>query len=135
MPLYSYLDASAIVKLIAAEPETAALESALARRDGLLTSRVSVVEVQRAVRRAASRKLLQRVDDVFEAFVLIEASASILGAAGSVAPTTLRSLDAIHLATALSLHFDEPATLEFICYDNRLADAAKRAGLEVSRPQ
>ena len=52
-----------------------------------------------------------------------------------MAPTTLRSLDAIHLATALSLHFDEPATLEFICHDDRLADAAKRAGIEVRRPQ
>lgn len=135
MALYSYLDASAIVKLIAAEPETSALEHTLAHRDGLLTSRLSVVEVQRAVRRAANRKLIQRVDDVLEAFVLVEVSASILGAAGSVGPTTLRSLDAIHLATALSLHLDDPATLEFISYDDRLANAAKAEGLQVNRPQ
>lgn len=133
--MYSYLHASAIVKLIAAEPETAALENTLTHRDGLLTSRLSVVEVERAVRRAANRTLLQCVDDVFEAFVLVEVSASILGAARMVGPTTLRSLDAIHLATALSLHLDDPASLEFICYNDRLANAAKAEGLQVIRPQ
>lgn len=134
MATYSYLDSSAIVKLVAREAETSALENALAHSDGLLTSRVSVIEVTRAARRAGARTLLQRADDVLSSFVLVELSPAIATGAAAINPLTLRSLDALHLATAASLAFKDQDQLEFICYDDRLSSAARRAGLTCRAP-
>lgn len=68
---------------------------------------------------------------MLESFVLIEPSPSILDRAGQLRPASLRALDAIHLATAISLDLLE---LEFIAYDERLAEAAAAHGLRTSRP-
>ena len=135
MPRYAYLDASAIVKLVTREPETPALESTLANRDGLVTSRISVVEVTRAARRSGRRKLVARTQEVFDALVILEISSAIADAAGAVEPAGLRSLDAIHLAAALSLDLGTDADLDFITYDNRLAEAARLAGLPTTIPR
>lgn len=134
MATYSYLDASAIVKLVARESETSALEAALAHSDGLLTSRVSAIEVTRAARRAGARSLLQRVDDVLASFVLVELSPAIAAAAALAEPAALRSLDALHLATAASLDFGGEDQVAFICYDERLSSAARKAGLLCRAP-
>jgi predicted nucleic acid-binding protein len=134
MARYAYLDASALVKLVAAERETAALENDLAQRDGILSSRLSVAEVTRAVRRAGNRKLLQRLEDVFESLVLIDVSAPLINAAGQMLPAELRTLDAIHLATALSVQLGPLDSVDVITYDRRLEQAATRAGLAVERP-
>lgn len=134
MATYSYLDSSAIVKLVAREPETSALENVLAHSDGVMTSRVSVIEVTRAARRAGARPLLQRVNDVLASFVLVELSPAIAAGAAAIDPTTLRSLDALHLATAASLAFGDDDQLEFICYDDRLSSAARKAGLLCRAP-
>jgi predicted nucleic acid-binding protein len=131
---YAYLDSSAIVKLMRVEPETSALETVLAHLDGVVTSSLSVVEITRAVRRVGNRKLLQRVEDIIDSLVLIDLNGGIVASAGGVAPPELRSLDAIHLATAISLDFQD-GELEFITYDQRLAAAARKAGLTVSAPR
>jgi predicted nucleic acid-binding protein len=131
VPSYAYLDASAIVKLVAREKETAALERDAATRDGLLASRLAAAEVMRAVRRVPTRRLLQQADDVLASFVLIGVTTPILDDAGTLSPADLRTLDAIHLATALSL--DLPG-LDFITYDDRLARAAAAHGLHVVQP-
>ena len=68
MPGYAYLDASAIVKLVVAEPETAALERDLADRIALLTSRLSATEVLRAARRQPHRRVLQQAEEVLDSF-------------------------------------------------------------------
>ena len=128
---YAYLDASAIVKLIVAEPETAHLEHDAVHRDGLFTSRLAVTEITRAAGRASHRRVLQLVDDVIASFVLVEVTPAVLDRAGRLDPVELRTPDAVHLATAASL--DAP-NLEFITYDARLARAAAAFGLRVTQP-
>jgi predicted nucleic acid-binding protein len=127
----AYVDSSALVKLIAQEPETAALEADLAARDGLLTSRLAVLECRRAARRVPDRRLLQTADAVLEAVHLLDITAVILNVAAALDPPLLRSLDAIHVATALSV--GDP-TLEVLTYDTRCADAARANGLTVVQP-
>ena len=125
---YAYLDASAIVKLVVAEAHTADVERDAATRTALLSSRLSATEVMRAARRQPQRRVLQQVEDVLESFVLLDVTAAILKHAARLAPTELRTLDAIHLATALSLGLDN---LDFLTYDTRLATAARTHGLSV----
>ena len=131
MPSYAYLDVSAIVKLVVAEPETSALEQDAAGRDGLITSRLAVTEVLRAVRRAGLRRAIRTAEDVFDSLVLVDVTRAILARAAAVLPPDLRSLDAIHLATAAGL---ELPNLSFVTYYGRLAAAAERAGLIVNQP-
>lgn len=128
---YAYLDASAIVKLVVAEAHTADVERDLATRAALLSSRLSATEVQRAARRQPNRRVLQQVEDVLESFVLLDVTAAILKHAAMLDPTELRTLDAIHLATAFSLGL---AGLDFVTYDARLATAARAYGLHVIGP-
>ena len=129
---YAYFDASAIVKLAVVERETAALEANVAQRAGLLTSRLGVTEVRRAARRASGgRRLIQQVEDVIEAFVVIDMTPAMFERAGELGPSTLRTLDALHLAAALTL--DVPL-MDFITYDVRLAAAARAHGLTVASP-
>lgn len=128
---FAYLDASAIVKLVVEEPETAALERDLATREGLLTSRLSATEVLRAAARVSRRRVLQQAEEVLDSFVLLHVTAAILDRAARLRPADLRTLDAIHLATAVML--DVPG-LEFIAYDARLVSAAEAHGLRVCQP-
>ena len=96
-----------------------------------MASRLAVIECRRAARRASHRRLLQTVDQVLEAVYLLEITPAIINEAARVDPPFLRSLDAIHLATALSI--DDEA-LEVITYDERFADAARANGLSVVQP-
>ncbi len=129
-----YLDASAIVKLAMAEAETPALRAHLAKHEHLISSRLATIEVPRALRRrgpeseAAGAEALRAVLDLLE---LVELDEGVAQQAATLAPPTLRSLDAIHLASALAI--GEELT-EFITYDARLAAAARGAGLEVRAP-
>lgn len=127
----AYLDSSALVKLAVLEPETARLEAHLASREGLVTSVLAVVECGRAARRAGSRRVLQRMDEVLQAVYLIELGGLLLERAATLQPGAMRSLDAVHLATALSV---EDPDLELITYDGRMADAARANGLRVAQP-
>lgn len=129
-----YLDASAIVKLATAEPESLALRAWLQDRSPVLTNRISTVEVARAVGRKGGDSVAPGRSAVREAFTsvaLAELDAGIANRAADLRPSTLRALDAIHLATALTLGDEVPA---FVTYDRRLADAARTAGLEVVAP-
>ena len=131
MPGYAYLDASAIVKLVFAEQETDALERNLADRVALLSSRLSATEVLRAARRGAHRRALQQAEETLDSFVFLEITPAILKRAASFDQAELRTLDAIHLATALSL---DAADVDFLTYDARLAGAARAHGLDVAAP-
>lgn len=129
-----YLDASALVKLATPEAETRALRLALDGYDTRLTSRIATVEVARALvrRGVASAVLVDAVAEAFSGLAVIELDPAVAEAAGTVAPPDLRSLDAVHLASALSIREDLTAV---ITYDHRLADAARAAGLEVLAPR
>jgi predicted nucleic acid-binding protein len=127
----AYIDSSAVLKLAVREPETAALEAHLAACEGVVSSRLAILECRRAVRRVPRTRALQTMDDVLEAIYLLDITPAILEAAAATDPPLLRSLDAIHLATALSLG---DAQVEIITYDQRLADAARASGLTVVQP-
>ena len=131
MPGYAYLDASAVVKVVAAEPESGALERDILERDGLISSLIVATEVRRAAARA-SRRLTQQAGEVLEALVLSQVTPAILDRAAAFRPADLRTLDAIHLATALDL---EIPGLTFISYDKKLLAAARDAGLRVAAPR
>jgi len=131
----AYVDSSAVLKLAIREPETAALEAHLAGLDGLVSSRLTVLECRRATRRASPARsnvrLLQSVEGVLDAIYLLDLTQTILDDAAGADPPLLRSLDAIHLATALSIG---DAQVEVITYDTRFADAARANGLTVVQP-
>jgi len=127
-----YLDASAIVKLVVPERETDALLEALARWPDRVSSALARVEIHRALWRAgAARALRARADAVLAALVLVRLDDQVLSRASSFRDPALRALDAIHLATALSLGDDPDA---FLTYDARLAVAARRQRLNVEHP-
>lgn len=125
-----YLDSSAIVKLAVREPESAALRRYLRRRRPLVSSALARAEVLRALlpggREAleSGRRALTRLD-------LIRVNDRVLNAAGILAPIKLRSLDAIHLATAEQLGSDLGA---LVTYDDRMAAAARQLGHGVAAP-
>lgn len=124
-----YLDSSAIVKLIAHEPETAALFEVVRGDPDVVSSQFAVTEVIRAVARAGGGTT--RATSVLDGIALVPVDGAILRDAASLKPRSLRTLDAIHLATALTLGRDLDAV---ITYDQRLGAAAVRAGLTVSSP-
>ncbi len=128
-----YLDASALVKLATPEAETDALRAELDTYDARLTSRLATVEVARALRRRgpASARLGDAIAEAFTGLGIIELDRAIAEPAGRIDPPSLRSLDAIHLASALALGSELGAV---VTYDSRLADAARAAGLEVIAP-
>jgi predicted nucleic acid-binding protein len=125
-----YLDSSAIVKLAVEEPESQALRRHLRRRRPWVSSALARTEVIRALlasgedAQAAGRRVLARCD-------LVRVNNRVLDLAGQMAPSELRSLDAIHLATAERLGTDLGA---LVTYDLRMADAARRRGLRVDMP-
>ena len=125
-----YIDASAFVKLALHEPGHEALDTALAPWHWVSSALLEVEAVGAARRRAlhaadAARALLALVD-------LVDIDTDICRAASELAGPGLRALDAIHLATALSLGERCGA---FFAYDERLIDAARAHGLTVTVPR
>jgi predicted nucleic acid-binding protein len=127
-----YLDSAAIVKLVHAESESQALRDWLAERSdtGWVSSVLAEVESFRAMARHAP-DAITRLPPVLDLIDLVDLNAEIRGLARGITPATVRSLDAIHLATALCAR-SKPVS--FVTYDNRLADAARTAGLTVDAP-
>jgi predicted nucleic acid-binding protein len=112
------------------ERETRALRAFLREHPLRLTSRIATVEVSRAVaRHPAAAKA--HVAAAFGGVAVIELSAEVAGAAADLALPTLRTLDAIHVASAQSVAAELAA---FVTYDTRLAEAAGAAGLRVESP-
>jgi uncharacterized protein len=127
-----YLDSSAAVKLVHAEPETRALRGWLDERADVSWVSSALVEVEsyRALARHAP-DALSRLPAVLDLIDVVELTPQIRSTACILRPVNVRSLDAIHLATALQ--FGDRLTT-FIAYDTRLADAARAAGLPVEVP-
>lgn len=127
-----YVDTSALVKLVVAEPGTAALRAWLeeAGRD-LVACDLARTELMRAVRRAVPGRVLQ-AREVLDAIILMHVTSAVFEGAGRLDPPGLRSLDAIHLAAALDLGDDLEG---LITYDDRLADAAVSNGVAVVAPR
>jgi predicted nucleic acid-binding protein len=126
----TYVDSSALVKLAVREPESAALRRYLGRRRPLVSSALARTEVVRALVPLGS-EAVQRGRDVLARVDLLRLNNRVLDSAGMLAPPDLRSLDAIHLASAERLGSDLRG---FVTYDERLASAARSRGLRVARP-
>ena len=128
-----YLDASALVKLATPEAETDALRTVLEAYDARVTNRLATVEVTRALLRrgVASAGLVEAVAEAFTGLAIMELDPATADSAGRIGPSTLRSLDAIHLASALALGAELGS---MVTYDSRLADAARASGLAVVAP-
>ncbi len=127
-----YLDSSALLKLLHEEAESAALTDWLAERTGtpVVSSELAKVEVVRACRRINPATLTEATA-LLAGLDLVPLSGAVIDEAANVGGTTLRSLDAIHLASALSIHAELSA---FVAYDQRLTEAASAAGLRLLSP-
>ncbi len=127
-----YVDSSALVKLVLPEAESAALLTLLSDEVMPISSELARVEVVRAARRASrDPEARNRAAVVMAALHLVSVDEEILERAASIEPKNLRSLDAIHLASALSLSPDVEA---MVVYDAGLSDAAGKAGLRILAP-
>ncbi len=128
-----YLDTSATVKLVVAEEESTALVDWINGRpdESLATSVIGHIELLRAAARAGpgAVALARHVVSSLDTLVLTEA---IAAAAAVVQPAELRTLDAIHLATARTHRQSLPA---LCAYDHRLLEAAETQGLPVVSPR
>ncbi len=126
-----YLDSSAIVKLARRETETGALRAWLAANPRpLATSALARTEASRALVRSepAALPVLRAVLAVLHQKPITD---TILDAAAQLPGEALRSLAAVHLATAEEL---APVLTWFVAYDKRLAEAARSRGLPVASP-
>lgn len=131
-----YLDSAAVVKLVRKEVHSDDLVAWLNTYKDvpLVTSALVEVEVPRALRRAAPQALIGVPTAVGRLFRL-EIDSTIRATAAAFTEPTLRSLDAIHLATAQILTNESGTTLiAFVTYDRRLLDSAKAAGLPTASP-
>jgi len=126
-----YLDSSALIKLVFQEQETDALEAFLRDRPVRVSSALARVEVMRAARTVNDNLVTRHAAALLGAVELIAPHTGLLADAVRLEPLTLRSLDAVHLATAVALL---PDIEGMVVYDRRLADAARRAGLTVWVP-
>jgi predicted nucleic acid-binding protein len=126
----TYLDSSAIVKLIVAEPESESLRDWIRERPRIASCALARTEVPRAVRHvgaaalAGARGALRDID-------LIAVDDRLLETAAILDPAILRSLDAIHLAAARSLGSDLDVV---VSYDTRMLEGARLLGLPTERP-
>jgi predicted nucleic acid-binding protein len=127
-----YLDSAAVVKLAHAEPESAALRSWLDERAEAqwISSVLTEIESFRALARYAP-EAVSRLPAVLDQIDLIDLDQPIRMLARTVTPATVRSLDAIHLGTAVHVR---TALTSFVTYDKRLLDAAQAAGLAIDSP-
>ena len=127
-----YLDSVAVVKLAHAEPESAALRAWLDDRAETpwISSVLTEIESFRALARYAP-EAASRLPAVLDQIDLIDLDQRIRILAQTVTPATVRSLDAIHLGTAL---YSRASLTSFVTYDKRLLDAAHAAGLPIDSP-
>jgi predicted nucleic acid-binding protein len=128
----AYVDASALVKLFKAERETDAFRKALVDWPIQVASELIRVEAVCTARRLGSREVLQRADAALEHITLIPLSAEIIELSLGAHAPPLRAMDAIHLATALTIREDLGAVF---VYDSDLHAAALAHELNPLAPQ
>ena len=130
---FLYLDSSALVKLVLPEAETDALLVLLHEWEDRVASALAATEVLRAARRASDSELIhRRARRVVEGVHLVTIDDEVLEIAAHLSPATLRTLDAIHVASALVLQPDLGA---LVAYDTRLIEAAEQNGVAVLSPR
>ena len=122
--------ASALVKLVIDEPESTALVAHVGDDAALVTSRLSLVEVSCATAIAnPSAAVRSETERLLTSCVLVDVNDALLRRAATLASPAIRTLDAIHLATALRVEADQ-----LVAYDRRLLSAAAEQRLPVAHP-
>jgi predicted nucleic acid-binding protein len=119
------------VKLVVVEPESAALRRFLTRWPERTSATLLRTEAVRALRRSGHDGRVGAARRLLGAMRLVRIDEPLLDRAGDLDPRELRSLDAVHLATALAIGPDLGVLLT---YDERLGDAARQQGLIVQSP-
>jgi uncharacterized protein len=133
-----YVDTSVLVKLLVREAESEAVEVELLRWARLATSVVKEVELPRSVARAREERPDAVIDGsvvlqgVLASAAIVPLDADIVAEARDVSPVHVSTLDAIHIASALSLG-DELAAVA--TYDHRMQDALAKLKIEVVAPE
>jgi predicted nucleic acid-binding protein len=127
----AYIDSSALVKLVIPEPESEPLRAELARWERHVSSALARVEVVRACARVDAKARLV-AEQVVSALDLIAIDGEVLAEAARLGPADLRSLDSIHLASALLLG---DALAVAIAYDDPLVEAMSAAGIPTATPR
>ena len=125
-----YLDTSALGRVMLGEPDAGAVLRSLRDFDRHVTSQLLRVELRRLALREG---LLEHADQLLSGVALLPVDESVLAAAETVRPSSVATLDAIHLVTALRLA-DEQVVDTVMTYDTRLADGAREHGLAVIAP-
>lgn len=128
--MIAYADSSALVKLVLKEPESAQLLTHLQTYDGVVSSALAAIEVTRAAQRAGGTPAAERASAVLMRIALLAIDRAVVRRASALPPLVLRSLDAIHLASALEV----PDQVTLIAYDRRLIAAAADLGLPTVSP-
>jgi uncharacterized protein len=116
---------------VVAEAESEPLRSFIEARPDWVTSIVTSIELRRFARRGSRPESVTIAEEVLARIDLRPLDPATVAKAGDLPPLSLRSLDAIQLASALGLG---DAVGTFITYDRRLGDAASTAGLRVLAP-
>ncbi|MDR3107870.1 MAG: type II toxin-antitoxin system VapC family toxin [Bifidobacteriaceae bacterium] len=129
MPLY-YADTSALVKLVKSEAGSETMRRLWTDGAEFVSSLLAKAELLRAVR-AEGAEVIRQARTLLAAVDLLPVTGAIAESAVGLDPAVTRTLDALHVASALALGPDLDAV---ITYDGRLADAARRSGLEVLAP-
>lgn len=132
-----YVDSSALLKRVFDEEESDHLESALEEAvragDSLVASALAWIEVERATRTASLQDpeidAAQLAEDALAGVGDSPIGSDVVSLARRIGPLQLRSLDAIHLASAILLDVDV-----LYAYDDRLTDAARHHGVGVAAP-
>jgi predicted nucleic acid-binding protein len=125
-----YLDSSALVKSVIDEPESGALMRWLTDKEQLVSCELIRVETVRAVR-VSDAAAVPRARRALSTLTMIRLEDSLYDAAADLSPLSLRSLDAVHLAAALSLG---PDLRGLVTYDRRMAEAAAALGVSIEAP-
>jgi predicted nucleic acid-binding protein len=120
-----------LVKLLVDEPESGALRRRLRRWPDRVSATLLRTETVRALRRSGNDHLVANARRLFATIHLVRLDEPLLDQAADLRPAELRSLDAVHLAAALSIGPDLGVV---VTYDNRMAHAAKALGLDVESP-
>ncbi len=128
-----YLDTSAMAKLIVQEVETAALVEWLGQRpdETAVTSALGRVELMRMAAGDGGEGVVERAGDLLDGVDIVPISDEVVSVAETIAPATLRSLDAIHLASIAQIHTELTAV---IAYDQRLLDGCVALGYPTISP-
>lgn len=125
-----YVDTSVFGRVILEEPDKAAIKRALATFDRSVASRLLRVELRRI---GGRESVLEEADRILDSVQLIPMDETVLATAETISPTTVGTLDAIHLATAVRL--SKAGELDaLMTYDKRLADGASKHGITVLSP-